>query len=153
MEKIASFTVNHNILTPGVYISRVDMDDIVTYDLRLKHPNQGDFLTPAVAHTAEHLFATYIRSCPIGKNVIYFGPMGCLTGFYLILKGVSHETALAHIKEAAKFLRDYRGEIPGSQPIECGNYLLHDLDGCNREFAAYYDVIAGNTTDNLVYPK
>lgn len=153
MEKIASFTVNHNTLTPGVYISRIDMGDIVTYDLRLKKPNNGDFLTPAIAHTAEHLFATYIRSCPIGKDVVYFGPMGCLTGFYLILKGVSHKDALLHIGEGAKFLRDFRGEIPGNQPIECGNYLLHDLAGCNREFAQYYDTISHWTEDNLVYPK
>ena len=106
LRKIASFTINHDTLTPGMYISRVD-GDCVTYDLRCKWPNKGDYLAQAPLHTIEHLVATYVRSSEIADQVIYFGPMGCLTGFYLILKGASHAEAIAQIKETIRFTAEF----------------------------------------------
>ena len=114
MEKIASFQIDHDLLEPGIYLSRVDMGDIFTYDLRFKFPNAGDFLAPAAAHTVEHIFATFVRSSAIGDKVVYFGPMGCLTGFYLVLKGASHGEAIAVIKEGMAFAAAFEGEIPGN---------------------------------------
>lgn len=94
MKRITSFTVDHRKLKKGMYISRVDFGDIVTYDIRMKLPNKGDYLSSGGAHTIEHLFATYARNSDFSQNVVYVGPMGCLTGFYLIVKGMSHEDAL-----------------------------------------------------------
>ena len=153
MEKIASFQINHDVLVPGIYTSRVDFGDIVTYDLRFKRPNNGDALTKEAAHTIEHIFATYIRSSKIGANVVYFGPMGCLTGFYLILKGVSAKDAIAGIQAGMKFLSAFEGEIPGSRKEECGNYLMHDLAGAKKEAAGYCAAIEGWTERQLVYPE
>ena len=152
MEKIASFQIDHDKLCPGIYISRVDFDDVVTYDLRFKQPNNDDFLTPAAAHTIEHIFATHVRSSAVGKNVVYFGPMGCLTGFYLILKGTSHEAAIGQIKESVRFTAEYEGEIPGAKKIECGNYLMQDLPAAKAEAAAYLEKIADWTEKDLIYP-
>ena len=123
LRKIASFTINHDTLVPGMYVSRVD-GDCVTYDLRLKYPNRGDYLAQKPLHTLEHLVATYVRSSPWSDSVVYFGPMGCRTGFYLILRdSVSHEQAIALVKEAFAFSAAFEGEIPGAKKIECGNYL------------------------------
>ena len=152
MEKIASFQIDHDKLCPGMYISRVDFEDVVTYDLRFKKPNNNDFLTPAAAHTIEHIFATHVRSSAIGKNVVYFGPMGCLTGFYLILKGVSHEAAIAQVKDTVRFVAEYEGEIPGAKKVECGNYLMQDLPAAKAEAAEYLANIAEITEKNLIYP-
>jgi len=127
------------------------MGDIFTYDLRFKFPNAGDFLAPAAAHTVEHIFATYVRSSAIGDKVVYFGPMGCLTGFYLVLKGATHADAIAVIKEGMAFAAAYEGEIPGNKKEECGNYLMHDLEGAKKEAAAYVKAIEGWTEDMLAY--
>jgi len=151
MEKIASFQIDHDLLEPGIYLSRIDMGDIFTYDLRFKFPNAGDFLAPAAAHTVEHIFATYVRSSAIGDKVVYFGPMGCLTGFYLVLKGATHADAIAVIKEGMAFAAAYEGEIPGNKKEECGNYLMHDLEGAKKEAAAYVKAIEGWTEDMLAY--
>lgn len=152
MEKIASFQIDHDKLCPGIYVSRVDFGDVVTYDLRFKKPNQDDFLTPAAAHTIEHIFATHVRSSELGQNVVYFGPMGCLTGFYLILKGVPHEDAIRQIRETIRFTAEYEGEIPGAKKIECGNYLMQDLPAAKAEAAEYLEKIADWTEKNLIYP-
>ena len=152
LRKIASFTINHDTLVPGMYVSRVD-GDCVTYDLRLKYPNRGDYLAQKPLHTLEHLVATYVRSSPWSDSVVYFGPMGCRTGFYLILRdSVSHEQAIALVKEAFAFSAAFEGEIPGAKKIECGNYLEHDLSAARLEAAAYLDVLAHCTPDTLTYP-
>ena len=152
LRKIASFTINHDTLVPGMYVSRVD-GDCVTYDLRLKYPNRGDYLAQKPLHTLEHLVATYVRSSPWSDSVVYFGPMGCRTGFYLILRdSVSHEQAIALVKEAFAFSAAFEGEIPGAKKIECGNYLEHDLPGAKREAAAYVRVLEKCSADTMTYP-
>ena len=152
LRKIASFTINHDTLTPGMYISRVD-GDCITYDLRCKWPNQGDYLAQAPLHTIEHLVATYVRSSALSDQVVYFGPMGCRTGFYLIMRdAVSKEQAIALVKAAFAFAADFEGEIPGAKKIECGNYLEHDLPGAKAEAAAYVRVLEKCTVDTLTYP-
>jgi S-ribosylhomocysteine lyase len=129
MKKIASFTVNHDLLDKGMYLSRVD-GDIVTYDIRMKKPNGGDYLNMSAAHTLEHLFATYARNSEVGGAVIYIGPMGCRTGFYFLVRdSVSHTQAISLVKNAMAFIAEYEGEIPGNSRVECGNYLDHDLAG------------------------
>lgn len=141
MKKIASFTVNHDTLKRGVYISRID-DDAVTYDLRMKMPNAGDFITPKSLHTIEHLLATYVRNSEFSDLVIYAGPMGCRTGFYLILRdSVEKSEVLSLLKKAFSYIADFTGEIPGSRKEECGNYLEHDLEQAKRDAAQYLEVL------------
>lgn len=126
MEKIASFTINHDLLTPGMYVSRVD-GDVVTYDLRLKFPNRGDYLAQGALHTLEHLIATYARSSNLSDRVIYFGPMGCRTGFYLLLRdSVSKEEAISLTGTPLLLPPPSRGDSR-AKAIECGNYREHDL--------------------------
>ena len=128
MKKIASFTVDHDTLDKGMYISRID-GDIVTYDVRMKKPNGGDYLDMPAAHTIEHLFATFSRNTPLADNVIYIGPMGCRTGFYFLVRDkISHTDAIKIVKDSMEFIRDFKGEIPGVSAKECGNYLEHDLE-------------------------
>lgn len=150
MERIASFCVDHNTLTPGIYISRMD-GDIVTYDIRMRKPNVPPFLENAALHTIEHLFATYARNSQWKDRVIYFGPMGCRTGFYFLARSLPHAEAIALIQEAFRFLADFTGEIPGAKPGECGNYREHDLAGAKREALAFLPVIQGWQESNLSY--
>ena len=150
MKKIASFEVDHTKLLPGVYISRVDYD-IVTYDIRVKRPNADDFLPVPSTHTIEHLFATYARNCEVKEKVIYFGPMGCRTGFYFLLKDTDHKTAVKVIKDAFRFIADFNGEIPGTTAIECGNYLEHDLDGAKKIATEYLQILENVTEKTLNY--
>lgn len=127
MEKIASFTVNHDILEKGMYISRID-GDVVTYDVRMKKPNQGDYLSTGGMHSIEHLFATYARNSRFADSVIYVGPMGCRTGFYLLVRNtMSHGEAIELVKESMQFIVDFEGEMPGGKREECGNYLDYDV--------------------------
>ena len=129
MKTIASFTVNHDTLQKGMYISRID-GDIVTYDIRMKLPNGGDYLSNGAMHTFEHLFATYARNSSWTEQVIYVGPMGCRTGFYFLVRDkMSHAEALKLVLEAFAFIASFDGEIPGNKKHECGNYLEHDLNG------------------------
>ena len=121
MERIASFQVNHDTLEPGVYVSRID-GDITTYDMRFIKPNTPPFLPNPVMHTIEHLFATYARNSKSADKVIYFGPMGCRTGFYFLVRDMSREDALALIKEIVIKCKNHTGEIPGNTAAECGNY-------------------------------
>ncbi len=152
MKKIASFTINHDVLTPGMYVSRVD-GDVVTYDLRCKYPNRGDYLAQGALHTLEHLVATYVRSSSWSDQVIYFGPMGCRTGFYLLLRdSVSREDALTLTREAFAFAAAYEGEIPGAKAVECGNYLEHDLMDARREAEAYLKALTDWSPARMVYP-
>ena len=153
MKKIASFTINHNVLTPGMYVSRVD-GDVITYDLRCKYPNRGDYLAQGALHTLEHLIATYVRSSALSDEVLYFGPMGCRTGFYLLLRdSVSKEAAIRLVQDAFAFAASFEGEIPGAKAIECGNYLEHDLPGAREEAARYVQVMQGWTAEKMVYPE
>ena len=132
MKKIASFEVDHTKLEKGLYISRID-DDITTYDIRMIKPNKPPFLEIAAIHTIEHLFATFARN-EYPKNIIYFGPMGCRTGFYLLTKNLSHETVVKLVQNSMKFISEFIGEIPGVSEVECGNYLEHDLEKA-KEYA------------------
>lgn len=150
MERITSFSVDHNKLEPGVYISRID-GDITTYDLRFIKPNTPPFLDINAMHTIEHLFATYARNGKLKDNVIYFGPMGCCTGFYLLMRDTSNEDALAYIKEVMKDCMNHQGKIPGTDKIECGNYLAHDAEKAHNSLVEYYNVIKDLTTENLYY--
>lgn len=153
LKKIASFSINHDTLVPGMYISRVD-GDCITYDLRLKFPNQGDYVAQGALHTLEHLIATYVRSSEWSDEVVYFGPMGCRTGFYLILRDtMDKQTALQLVREAFAFSAEFEGEIPGAKKIECGNYLEHDLNGAHAEAIRYCQVLANCSADTMRYPE
>ena len=150
MKKITSFTVDHNTLEVGVYISRID-GDITTYDMRFIKPNTPPFLPNPVMHTIEHLFATYSRNSKYADNVIYFGPMGCRTGFYFLVKDLDNQTALDLIKETLKKCIDHHGDIPGNTAIECGNYLEHDVEGANEALKKYFEVIKDYKVEQLDY--
>ena len=140
MKKIQSFTVNHLTLEPGLYISRID-GDITTYDLRCKKPNTENLMDNETMHTCEHMIATYIRSSSIGASIIYFGPMGCQTGFYLLVKEESAQTVLSVLKETLEKVITHEGEVFGASEIECGNYKNLDIDKAKNECSRYLDVL------------
>lgn len=150
LRKIASFEVNHNCLKRGIYTSRVD-GDVVTYDIRMKQPNGGNYLANGAMHTIEHIVATFVRSSEYTDNIIYFGPMGCRTGFYLLVRDLSPETVIRLIRSAFEFLKGFAGEIPGASAVECGNYLDHDLAGAKSEAAEYLPVIENWSVEKLTY--
>ena len=131
-KKIASFTVNHDTLTEGVYVSRID-GDITTYDMRTRVPNSGDYMDNLTMHSLEHMFATYVRSSKIGERVIYFGPMGCQTGFYLLVREADNSETLEVILDTLQKIVDHTGEMFGNTRRECGNYRNLDLDAAKRE--------------------
>ena len=153
MKKIASFTVNHNILQPGVYVSRVD-GDAVTYDLRMKKPNAGSYITPKSLHTIEHLLATYVRNSSYTDQVIYAGPMGCRTGFQLIIAGELEPMDIIDLLcEMYAFMAGFEGEVPGADAISCGNYLDMNLPMAKYAARKYLDeVLYDITEDRLNYP-
>ena len=132
MEKIKSFQVDHTKFGVGMYISRID-GDIVTYDLRMVKPNGGVYLETPSMHTIEHLLATYVRNSRFAENVVYAGPMGCRTGFYLLLRGMEHKDAIDLVKASLKFISEYNDEIPGVSIEECGNYLEHNLENAKKD--------------------
>lgn len=151
MKKIASFSIDHDILMPGMYVSRID-GNVITYDIRMKKPNGGDYLSNGVLHTFEHLFATYARNGEFEDSVIYIGPMGCRTGFYmLLLDDMSRSDALKLVKESFAFIKDFEGEIPGAKRKECGNYLEHDLPGAKKTAAEMLEVLADWNADKMDY--
>ena len=153
MKKIASFTVNHDTLGKGMYTSRID-GDVVTYDIRMKLPNGGDYLCMSAAHTVEHLFATYARNSAHGDKVIYVGPMGCRTGFYFLVRDtLSQEQAIALVRDSMKFIRDFEGEIPGNKKEECGNYLDHDLAGAKAIGGEMYEILKNWQVGDLRYKE
>ncbi len=153
MKKIASFTVNHDTLQKGMYISRID-GDVVTYDIRMKKPNGGDYLNMSAAHTLEHLFATYARNSELGDSVIYVGPMGCRTGFYFLVRDcMTHAQAIELVKASMAFARDFEGEIPGNKKEECGNYLDHDLSGAKAIGREMYEVLKNWSENDLKYKE
>ena len=151
MKTIASFTVNHDKLEKGMYVSRID-GDVVTYDIRMKKPNCGDYLTDKGLHTIEHLFATYARNSSLTDSVIYVGPMGCRTGFYLLLRdAVSRAEALGLVRDSMRFIVDFSGEIPGSKRWECGNYREHDLAAAKAVAEDMLDVLKDWNEEKMQY--
>ena len=154
MKRIPSFCVDHTKLQPGIYTSRID-DDIVTYDIRMKKPNVPPFLPTASMHTIEHLFATISRNSEYEHKIIYFGPMGCRTGFYLILSGeYQSRDILPLMKEMFAFIAGYEGDVPGASARDCGNYLDMNLPMANYLARKYLDeVLESITEDQLHYPE
>lgn len=158
MEKIASFTVDHIKLLPGLYVSRKDKvgaETVTTFDLRLTKPNEEPVLNTAEVHTIEHLGATYLRNEPTWKDkVLYFGPMGCRTGFYLLLAGdYSSREVLPLVTECFRFIRDYRDAVPGASSKDCGNYLDMNLPMANYWGAKYVGVLENADETRLNYPE
>ena len=143
MERIASFSVDHDKIEKGIYISRID-GDIITYDMRTRVPNAGNYMTNITMHSVEHMFATYVRNSDIGKNVIYFGPMGCRTGFYLLVRDTAPETVAKTVKSVLAKIRDHGGEMFGATRKECGNYRELDINAAKEEAAAYLSVLEGS---------
>lgn len=159
MEKIASFTIDHCRLLRGIYVSRKDSvggDTVTTFDIRMKEPNHEPALHPGAIHTIEHLAATYLRNDPEwGQRVVYWGPMGCLTGNYLLLRGdlESHDV-VELMRRTFRFVADFEGDVPGAAPQDCGNYLLHDLPMARWEARKYLtEVLDCITEANLTYPE
>ena len=150
MERIDSFNVDHTKLLRGMYISRID-GDVVTYDIRTRRPNVEDVMENGAIHTFEHLFATYVRNSALKNNIIYFGPMGCRTGFYFLTTGITHSDALKLTQEALDFISKFEGDVPGVSAIECGNYRDHDLDGAKKEAADQSEVLKNWTTADMIY--
>lgn len=159
MEKIASFTIDHLKLVPGVYVSRKDtigQEVITTFDLRMTSPNDEPVMNTAEVHTIEHLAATFLRNHPVYKDkTIYFGPMGCRTGFYLLLAGdLTSREIVPLMIEMFEFIRDFKDEVPGASPKDCGNYLDMNLPMANYLAKRYLDNVLYNIDDSrLVYPE
>ena len=159
MKTIPSFTIDHLRLKRGIYVSRKDIvggETVTTFDIRMKEPNREPVLHQGAIHTIEHLAATYLRNDPVwADRIIYWGPMGCLTGNYLLMRGdMQPEDILDLMQRTFRFVADFEGEIPGAAPKDCGNYLLHDLPMARYESRKYLDeVLLQMTTDNMSYPS
>lgn len=160
MEKIASFTIDHNRLEKGIFVSRKDVtpggDVLTTFDIRMTLPNREAALAPEALHAMEHLAATFLRNHPEWKSkVVYWGPMGCCTGNYLVLQGdLNSEDILPLLKETMTFIKDFEGEIPGATPRDCGNYSFMDLPGAKRAASSYLStVLETPRKENLQYPQ
>lgn len=159
LNKIPSFTIDHCRLLRGIYVSRKDSvggETVTTFDIRMKEPNREPALHPGALHTIEHLAATYLRNNREWHDrIIYWGPMGCLTGNYLLLKG-DYESAdiVGLMRQTFRFISEYEGSIPGAAPQDCGNYLLHDLPMARLEARKYLEEVLENIApDNLKYPE
>lgn len=148
--KITSFTVDHTKITPGIYISRID-GDITTYDMRTRKPNAGDYMSDLTMHSVEHMFATYVRNSEIGDSVIYFGPMGCQTGFYFLARGLDRETVLRVTKDVLRRIIAHTGPMFGASEVECGNYRNLSVDAAKAEAARYLDILE-NSDNTFAYP-
>ncbi len=159
MNKIPSFTIDHNRLLRGIYVSRKDAvgtETVTTFDIRMKEPNREPVVHAGALHTIEHLAATFLRNDPEWKDrVIYWGPMGCLTGNYLILQGdLQSEDIVDLMRRTFCFIADYEGEIPGAAPQDCGNWLLHDLPMARWEARKFLnEVLDDIKPENLHYPE
>ena len=150
MKRIPSFSIDHTRLQKGLYLSRQD-DDVKTWDVRMKEPNHGDYISQGSLHTIEHLFATYARSSQWQNGIIYIGPMGCRTGMYFLTRGLTDEEVLQCVVESYRFMSTYEGEIPGAKVEECGNYKEHDLAACNKDAADYLAVVEKLTPADMRY--
>lgn len=159
MQKIPSFTIDHNRLKRGIYVSRQDAagnETITTFDIRMKEPNREPVLHPGAIHTIEHLAATYLRNDLEWKDrIIYWGPMGCLTGNYLVMRGDLQSSDIVDLmRRTFRFVAEFDGEIPGTAPRDCGNYLLHDLPMARWESRKFLTEVLEHITDaNLNYPQ
>ena len=159
MEKIPSFTIDHEKLLRGIYVSRKDSvgnDTVTTFDIRMKEPNREPALHPGALHTIEHLAATYLRNDAEWKDkIVYWGPMGCLTGNYLLLRGDFESRDIVELmRRTFAFVANFDGEVPGTAPRDCGNYLLHDLPMARFEARKYLtEVLDCITEANLNYPQ
>ncbi len=151
IKKITSFTVDHRFITPAIYVSRVD-GDITTYDLRTRRPNAGDYMDDLTMHSVEHLFATYIRNSELADNVIYFGPMGCQTGFYLLVRHADNEKVRTVTLEVLRKIISHGGEMFGASEIECGNYRCLSVDAAKAEAERYLRALEADN-NNFEYPK
>lgn len=152
MERIKSFTINHDILMPGFYISRVD-GDITTYDMRTRRPNMGDYMSDLTMHSVEHMFATYIRNSEIAEDVIYFGPMGCQTGFYLLVRNANDKHVFEITKHVLQQIVEHDGPVFGASAVECGNYRNLDITAAKTECATYLEVLKQQTNMEFTYPQ
>ena len=150
MERIASFCVDHTTLKRGVYLSRRD-GEVMTWDIRMKEPNHGDYLTTGSMHTLEHLFATFARNSAEKDGVVYVGPMGCRTGFYLLTQGLSDAQVLDLIRRSYDYMAAFEGDIPGASEKECGNYRDMDLPLARQEASAFARVLKDLTPDKMRY--
>ena len=150
MNRITSFTVDHDYITPGIYISRID-GDITTFDLRTRTPNCGDYMDNITMHSLEHMFATFIRNSSISDRVIYFGPMGCQTGFYLLTRDLSPEAVLEQVILALKGILAYEGPVFGASRKDCGNYLNLSLESAKQECAKYLEALT-RSDNTFIYP-
>lgn len=151
MERIASFEVDHDFIVPGIYISRID-GDIVTYDIRTRKPNYGDYMDNITMHSVEHMLATYLRNGRIGKNIIYFGPMGCQTGFYLLVRGCENGDVTDALRDALEKTLSHSGAVFGASRKECGNYLNLSLESAQNECRRILDIL-NNDKNDMIYPK
>lgn len=157
MKKIPSFTVNHLVLKRGIYVSRKDEVGgavVTTFDVRMKEPNREPALSPSALHTIEHLAATFLRNHPVwADKIVYWGPMGCLTGNYLIVKGdLASVDVLPLMQETFRFIAEFEGDVPGASPQDCGNYLLMNLPMARWEAKKYLnEVLECITEENLSY--
>jgi S-ribosylhomocysteine lyase len=151
MRKITSFTVDHDFITEGMYISRID-GDVTTYDLRTRIPNAGDYMDNLTMHSLEHMFATYVRNSAIGDSVIYFGPMGCRTGFYLLVRDVPSDEVVRVVKQVLAAIAEHDGEMFGASRKECGNYRELSLEAAKTEAARYLAAL-NRREQTLEYPQ
>ena len=152
MDRIASFSVDHDYIVPGIFISRID-GDVTTYDLRTRKPNTGDLMDNATMHSLEHMFATIVRNSELGGSIIYFGPMGCQTGFYLLVRNADDAAVIKAIKETLEKTVAYEGPVFGASRKECGNYINLSLEKAHAEAARYLEAVKGWTVEQLSYPE
>lgn len=151
MERIASFSIDHTVLMPGLYVSRVD-GDVITYDIRMKRPNRGDYLSNGALHSIEHLLATYVRNSRFGEHIIYVGPMGCRTGVYFLVRDrMSRQDVLDLLRESFQWLAAFTGDVPGASEGECGNWREHDPVSMREESAVYARVLDGWSPEKMEY--
>ena len=151
MKTVPSAGVDHELLKKGIYISRID-DDITTYEIRMKEPNRGDYLTNSALHTIEHIFSTYARNTEFGDNIIYFGPMGSRTGFYLLTRSLTDSYSVQLIKDAFEHIAEFWESIPDASPKGCGNCVEHNLPQAKEEAKEFLEVIKDWTKSDLDYP-
>lgn len=151
IKRITSFTVNHDKIVPGIYVSRID-GDITTYDMRLKRPNNGDYMTALEAHTFEHMFATYVRNSDICESVIYFGPMGCMTGFYLLVRDADNGKVFEVIKDVLSKIIHHDGDVFGASRTECGNFRCLELEAAKNVAREFSDILK-NGDSSFFYPS
>ena len=153
LTRIASFSVNHDYITEGIYVSRID-GDVTTYDMRTRIPNNAsdDYMSNLTMHTFEHLFATYVRNSEIGSRVIYFGPMGCQTGFYLLVRNADNTETLEVVKATLEKIINHEGTVPGATRVECGNYKNLELESAKTEARRYLSAL-NNSKNDFKYPE